>query len=205
MFHASAYNPQWVCGLSVLSKHAENKQIRGSSRSCWSAEKSNILIPGPSLTCDFLRRSSLGDWGSSSLTDTADPESTTGAHYVLVTGVGNSSDYQSFVIVESSRLKTCEIIKSNLWLNTTMPKKPACKVPCLLFLNTSRDSDSTTSLESIFQCLATLSMRKFFLISNKNLPWLNLRPFPLSYCWLPGRGDWPPPDYSLSSGSCRDW
>ena len=47
------------------------------------------------------------------------------------------------------------------------------------FLNTSRDGDSTTSLGSLFQCLTTFCVKKFFLISNLNLPWLNLRPFPL--------------------------
>jgi len=39
-----------------------------------------------------------------------------------------------------------------------------------MFLNTSRDSDSTTSLGSLFQCLTTLSIKKFFQISNLNLP-----------------------------------
>jgi len=47
------------------------------------------------------------------------------------------------------------------------------------FLITSRDGDSTTSLGSLFQCFTTLSVKKFFLISNLNLPWHNLRPFPL--------------------------
>ncbi|KAK4823949.1 hypothetical protein QYF61_008335 [Mycteria americana] len=46
-------------------------------------------------------------------------------------------------------------------------------------LNTSRDGDSTTSLGSLFQCLITLSVKKNFLISSLNLPWRNLRPFPL--------------------------
>jgi len=46
-------------------------------------------------------------------------------------------------------------------------------------LNTSRDGASTTSLGSLFQCFTTLSVKKFFLISNLNLPWCNLRPFPL--------------------------
>jgi len=45
------------------------------------------------------------------------------------------------------------------------------------FLNTSRDGDSTTSLGSLFQCLTTLSVKKFFLISNLNLPWHSLRPY----------------------------
>jgi len=44
------------------------------------------------------------------------------------------------------------------------------------FLNTSRDGDPTTSWGSLFQCLATLSAKKLFLISNLNLPWCNLRP-----------------------------
>ena len=39
------------------------------------------------------------------------------------------------------------------------------------FFNISRDGDSTTSLDSLFQCLTTLSVKKFFLISNLNLPW----------------------------------
>ena len=47
------------------------------------------------------------------------------------------------------------------------------------FLNTFRDGDSTTSLGSLFQCLTTFSVNKFFLMSNLNLPWHNLRPFPL--------------------------
>ena len=47
------------------------------------------------------------------------------------------------------------------------------------FLNTSRDSDSTTSLDSPFQCLITFSEKKFFLLPNLNLPWCNLRLFPL--------------------------
>ena len=47
------------------------------------------------------------------------------------------------------------------------------------FLNTSRDGNSTTSLGTLFQCLTTLSVKTFFLISNLNLPWFNLRPFPL--------------------------
>ena len=38
------------------------------------------------------------------------------------------------------------------------------------FLNTSRDGDSTTSLDSLFQCPTTLPAKKFFLISNLNPP-----------------------------------
>jgi len=46
-------------------------------------------------------------------------------------------------------------------------------------LNPSKDGDSTTSLGSLLQCPSTLSEKTFFLISNLNLPWRNLRPLPL--------------------------
>ncbi|KAK4828136.1 hypothetical protein QYF61_023934 [Mycteria americana] len=42
-----------------------------------------------------------------------------------------------------------------------------------------RHGDSTTSLGSLFQCLTTLSVNKFILISNLSLQWHNLKPFPL--------------------------
>jgi len=45
-------------------------------------------------------------------------------------------------------------------------------------LKTSWDNDSITSLGSWLQCITTLSEKKFFLITNLNLPWCNLRPFP---------------------------
>ena len=38
----------------------------------------------------------------------------------------------------------------------------------------------TTSLGNLFQCLTTLSVKKFFLISNLNLPWHTWRHFSLS-------------------------
>ena len=41
-------------------------------------------------------------------------------------------------------------------------------------LNTSRDGDSATFLGSLFQCLTTLPVKKFFLISNLNLTWVQL-------------------------------
>ncbi|KAK4830462.1 hypothetical protein QYF61_011186, partial [Mycteria americana] len=85
-------------------------------------------------------------------------------------------------ITESYRLeKTFKIIESNHKPNTaknhhyTMSLSTSSKRP----LNTSRDGDSTTSLGSLFQCLITLSVKKNFLISSLNLPWRNLRPFPL--------------------------
>lgn len=42
----------------------------------------------------------------------------------------------------------------------------------------SRDGDSTLALESLFQCLTTLPVKKFFLISSLKNVWCNLRPFP---------------------------
>jgi len=84
-------------------------------------------------------------------------------------------------ITESLRLeKTSKIIKSNCHPITPMPAKPRPKVPHLhVFLNPSRDGDSTTALGSLVQCLTTLAVKRLFLISNLNLPWWNLRPSPL--------------------------
>ncbi len=47
------------------------------------------------------------------------------------------------------------------------------------------DGDSPTSLASAFQYLTTPSEKKFFLISNLNLPWQNLRPLLLILSLLP--------------------
>ena len=46
-------------------------------------------------------------------------------------------------------------------------------------LNASSDGTSTTSLGNLFQCITTLWVKNFLLISNLNLPCLSLRPFPL--------------------------
>ena len=48
-----------------------------------------------------------------------------------------------------------------------------------LALNASKDGASTTSLDNLLQCVITLYVKNFFLISNLNLPCLSLRPFPL--------------------------
>jgi len=48
-----------------------------------------------------------------------------------------------------------------------------------LALNASRDGASTTSLGYLFQCVTTLWVKNFFLISNLNLACLSLKPFPL--------------------------
>lgn len=48
-----------------------------------------------------------------------------------------------------------------------------------LYLNTSRDNDSTTPLGRLCQYLTTLSENEFFLISNLSCPWHSLKPLPL--------------------------
>lgn len=73
---------------------------------------------------------------------------------------------------------TPEIIVSNLCLSPVMSSSPWQKVPC----NTSRDSDSTTSLTS-FQCLITLTVKNFFRLSHLSILWGSLR---LSSCPVPG-------------------
>jgi len=46
-------------------------------------------------------------------------------------------------------------------------------------LNACRDGASTASLGNLFQCITTLCVKNFLLISNLNLPRLSLKPFPL--------------------------
>lgn len=60
-------------------------------------------------------------------------------------------------------------IKPNLQPNPTSPLNHTVKCHVHLFLNISRNSDSTTSLENVFQCLTNLSVKKLFLISSLNL------------------------------------
>jgi len=48
-----------------------------------------------------------------------------------------------------------------------------------LTLNVSRDGASTTSLGNLGQCLTTLSVKNFSLLSSVNLPSLCLKPLPL--------------------------
>jgi len=78
---------------------------------------------------------------------------------------------QAHRIIESLRLeKTSKIIKSNCHPNTPTPAKPCPEVPHAHgFLNPSRDGDSTTALGSLVQCLTTLAVKKYFLISSQNV------------------------------------
>jgi len=74
--------------------------------------------------------------------------------------------------------KTSKIIQSNCPLITSISHSfMSLSTTSKCFLNTSMDGDYTTSLGSSFQHLTTLSGKKFFLTSNLNLPWCNLRPF----------------------------
>lgn len=57
-----------------------------------------------------------------------------------------------------------------------------------------KNNDCTAFLGSLFQCLTTPSVRKFYQMSNPNLSWCNSKPSPhqstLS-CWLlAGRREW---------------
>ena len=54
-----------------------------------------------------------------------------------------------------------------------------------IFLNTLCNDDSTISLINLFQYLTALYEKNFFLVSNLNLPWCNLKPLPL-YCLCEG-------------------
>lgn len=72
--------------------------------------------------------------------------------------------------IESRLEKTFKITMSNQQPSTAKSSMQPCPlVPCPL--NTSSKADSITSLCSPFQCLTTLSMKKFLLIFNLNAPW----------------------------------
>ena len=107
-------------------------------------------------------------------------------------------------IIESLRLE--KLLRSS---SPTTSPSPLCPLTMSLGAtsprswNSSRDSDSITSLCSLCQCITTLSQNKLFLTSNLNLPQCNLRPSPLVLS--PGRRGQPPPHYNLPSGSCREW
>ena len=66
-------------------------------------------------------------------------------------------------IIESLRLeKTSKTIWSNHQLITTMLTYMLLSATSTHFLNVSRNSDSATSLGSLFQCIATPSEKIFF-------------------------------------------
>lgn len=59
--------------------------------------------------------------------------------------------------------KASKIISSNLWSIATLQPDQSTECTSSRILNNSRGGDSTTSLDSLFQCLRTLSVKKFFL------------------------------------------
>ena len=62
-------------------------------------------------------------------------------------------------------------VRNSLYFIKKLKSEQCCH---LLYL---RECETASCL--LFQCLTTLSVNKFFLISNLNVPWCNLRPFPL--------------------------
>lgn len=112
----------------------------------------------------------------------------------------------SIRFIESPRLeKNSKVIQSNCPPITSISHYTmSLSTTSEHFLNTSRDSDSITSLGSLYHCLTTLAEKKFFLTSNFSHPWHNLRPFPLVLLLLCGRRDQPPLHHNLLSGSYRE-
>jgi len=53
------------------------------------------------------------------------------------------------------------------------------EAPSNLALNTAREGAARAALGSLFQCLTTLTVKDFFLISKLNLPSFSLKPSPL--------------------------
>jgi len=88
--------------------------------------------------------------------------------------------------------KTSMIIQSNCPPTTnTAHQTTSPSTTSTHSLNMSRDDDSTISLGSLFQCLATPSKKKFLPIPSLNLPWHNWRPLPPVLQLLLGRRGWP--------------
>lgn len=71
-------------------------------------------------------------------------------------------------------------------------------------LNTDGSGASTISLGSLFQCLATLSAKKSFLMSTLTLPGTALNYCHASHHWVPGKQTQHIPFQFPSSGSCRE-
>uniref|UniRef100_A0A8C3SQ49 Uncharacterized protein n=1 Tax=Chelydra serpentina TaxID=8475 RepID=A0A8C3SQ49_CHESE len=88
-----------------------------------------------------------------------------------------------FVVVVLMIINRVWCYKKRRWapcLTGQMPQDPPLGRSPLGFvkpaLKTSKEGDSTTSLGNPFQCFTTLLVKKFFLMSNLNLPLCNLRP-----------------------------
>ena len=93
--------------------------------------------------------------------------------------------------------KATKIIQSNASPSPLCSVTTSLNATSLRFLNTSRDSDCTTSLGSLCHCITTLP-DKFLLIPNLNHSRLKVRPFLLVLLLLPGRRGQPPPHCKVS-------
>ena len=80
--------------------------------------------------------------------------------------------------------KTTKAIQSNHQPIPTVPTDTSLSATSARFLNTSKDGDSTPPWQSVPMPHHS-SEKKYFLISNQNLPWHNLRPFPRILWLLP--------------------
>jgi len=65
------------------------------------------------------------------------------------------------------------------WAGTPSHQTRLLKAPSSLALNTAREGAATASLGNLCQCLTTLVVKNFFLISSLNLPSFSFKPLPL--------------------------
>ena len=100
--------------------------------------------------------------------------------------------------------KTSKIIQSNHQPIPTMPSNSIPQCDLSMFLNISRDSDSTTSLGSLFQCIITLSENIFFPNTQPEFPLAQLEAIPSCPITVTWEKRLAPPCYNLPSGSCRE-
>jgi len=61
----------------------------------------------------------------------------------------------------------------------TFHQTRSLRAPSNLALNTAREGAATASLSNLGQGLTTLIVKKFFLVSNLNLPSFSLKPLPV--------------------------
>ena len=79
------------------------------------------------------------------------------------------------------------------------PTRSGCpEPPFKLYLSTSRDGESTTSLGNLFQFLTNLWVNNFFLTSNLNILSFHFKPFTFILS-LPGCVESCSPPFSISS------
>ncbi|KAK4815816.1 LOW QUALITY PROTEIN: hypothetical protein QYF61_007425 [Mycteria americana] len=116
--------------------------------------------------------------------------------------LGNIQQRQSHIQINKQYV-TCRVsVEEKMMVKVHIEKEFSVDKDILLikfYWHLCRDGDSSTSLGSLFQCLITLSVKKNFLISSLNLPWCNLRPFPLVLSLVTWEKRPTPPLYNLLS------